>query len=323
MNRFSSIRRHTSYLTTVKNLLLSLTFLSFSVAHVSAQRKLSPGDHYANVNGVKLHYVVAGKGPVCMFPSPGWGAHVDLYVKSLKPFEKHFTMVYYDTRKSGLSTGPDDYTKYTDQDLVNDMDSLRTYLGQNKVWLAGHSGGGYQVLNYGSQHNEHVNGIIALDAMALYDTLQFKEMMHTIETKKTAPAFAEAKQTFANIGKDKSLTPEEIVNRMLPLYYTDTIKMKLQPRLKVNEQVFMYTNRSNLFKSKNLLNDLHNIKVPVWVVVGSDDFICGPESEAKRIHERIPTSDLLIVDGVGHLPWVEKPEVFFAEFNKWTKKQGI
>lgn len=36
------------------------------------QNKLSKGDHFANINGVRLHYYVSGKGPVCLCPSPGW-----------------------------------------------------------------------------------------------------------------------------------------------------------------------------------------------------------------------------------------------------------
>jgi proline iminopeptidase len=37
------------------------------------QAALTPGDHFASINGIKLHYYVKGKGPVCLLPSPGWG----------------------------------------------------------------------------------------------------------------------------------------------------------------------------------------------------------------------------------------------------------
>ena len=88
------------------------------------------------------------------------------YLKnSLTPFENYFTVVYYDTRISGQSTGPDDPTKYSSQDFMNDMDSLRVYLKQPKVWIMGHSMGGFQVLNYGIHHGDKLNGIIALSAL--------------------------------------------------------------------------------------------------------------------------------------------------------------
>jgi pimeloyl-ACP methyl ester carboxylesterase len=298
-----------------------LLMLFFSTSYAFGQRKLTAGEHFADVNGIRMHYYVAGKGPVCLVPSPGWGAHVD-YLRSLAPFEKHFTMVYYDTRKSGLSSGPADSTKYTDQDLVNDMDALRVYLGQSKVWLTGHSGGGFQVLNYGSQHNANLHGIIALDAMARYDSLQSAEMMKIINGK-TGPEFAAAKAAFLGQDGNKDRTIEEFVHVILPLYFTNPKIGAALPPVKVSAEAWQYTSASNIFKSKNLLDDLHNITVPVLVFVGDEDFICGPESEAKRIHERIPSSRLVIIQGSGHFPWIEQPKEFYKAFDQWTKEQHI
>lgn len=316
-----NVTRVTRYSTAFTKMACCLLMLFFSASYAFGQTKLSAGEHFADVNGIRLHYYVSGKGPVCLVPSPGWGAHVD-YMRSLTPFEKHFTMVYYDTRKSGLSSGPEDSTKYTDQDLVNDMDALRIYLGQSKVWLTGHSGGGYQVLNYGSQHNGNVNGIIALDAMALYDSLQTTEMVNTINAMK-GPEFTAAKAAFFGQDGIKDRTIEEFVQTILPLYFVNPKVAATLPRVKVSSEAYHYTEVSNIFKSKNLLNDLHNITVPVLVYVGDGDFICGPESEAKRIHARIPSSRLVIIKGAGHFPWIEQPKQFYKAFDEWTKAQHI
>ena len=310
------------YVTAFRKIVVCLFMLFFSAGYAFSQQKLAAGEHFADINGIKLHYYVSGKGPVCLAPSPGWGAHVD-YMRSLTPFEKHFTMVYYDTRKSGLSSGPEDTTKYTDQDLVNDMDSLRVYLGQSKVWLTGHSGGGYQVLNYGSQHNGNVHGIIALDAMALYDSLQHAEMMNTIMQTKNGPEFEKAKAAFLGTDGVKGRTIEEFVQVILPLYFTNPKLIAGLQKIKVSAEAYRYTDASNIFKSKNLLNELHNITVPVLVFVGDGDFICGPESEAKRIHQRIPSSRLVIVKNAGHFPWLEQPKEFYPAFEQWAKEQHI
>ncbi len=311
----------TRYFSTFTKMACCLLMLFFSASYAFGQRKLSAGEHFADVNGIRMHYYVSGKGPVCLVPSPGWGAHVD-YMRSLVPFEKHFTMVYYDTRKSGLSSGPEDSTKYTDQDLVNDMDSLRVYLGQSKVWLTGHSGGGFQVLNYGSQHNANLNGIIALDAMARYDSVQTAEML-SILGKKKGPEFDAAKAAFMNPAGMNGKTPEEFVRAILPLYFTNPKFAEVAKGIKVSAEAYHYTEVSNIFKSKNLLNDLHNITVPVLVFVGDEDFICGPESEAKRIHERIPSSRLVIIKGSGHFPWIEQSKQFYKAFDEWAKEQHI
>ena len=93
-------------------IILLAALLSFQGG--TAQSRLTPGEHFAPVNGITLHYYVAGRGPVCLVPSPGWGISVDYLYESLTPLEKYFTMAFYDTRMSGKSTGPDDSAQYRD-----------------------------------------------------------------------------------------------------------------------------------------------------------------------------------------------------------------
>lgn len=177
-----TIMNHTKLYST---LLIFLCFSSF----LFGQNHLSKGEHFEGINGIKTHYYVSGNGPVCLMLSPDWGPSVDYLKNSLKPFEKYFTMVYYDTRLSGQSSGPEDPTKYTSQDLMDDLDSLRVFLNQPKVWIMGHSGGGYQVLRYGIHHSDKLNGIIALSAFAGWDSLYAKETKEIVMKRKGQPYF--------------------------------------------------------------------------------------------------------------------------------------
>src|ERR1039457_2932050 len=64
---------------------------------------LTNGEFTVQINGIKMWYKVSGTGPVCLMPSPAWGMSSDLYIKTLKPMEKIFTMVYLDSRACGRS----------------------------------------------------------------------------------------------------------------------------------------------------------------------------------------------------------------------------
>jgi pimeloyl-ACP methyl ester carboxylesterase len=57
------------------------------------------------------------------------------------------------------------------------------------------------------------------------------------------------------------------------------------------------------------LEMLGHVAVPALVVVGSDDEFT-PVSDAELMHQRIPRSTLVVVDGAGHLPNLERPEEF-------------
>jgi pimeloyl-ACP methyl ester carboxylesterase len=51
---------------------------------------------------------------------------------------------------------------------------------------------------------------------------------------------------------------------------------------------------------------LAGVTVPTCVVVGTDDDFT-PVAEAERMHEQIPGSSLVVIEGTGHLPNFERP----------------
>jgi pimeloyl-ACP methyl ester carboxylesterase len=57
---------------------------------------------------------------------------------------------------------------------------------------------------------------------------------------------------------------------------------------------------------------LPRIDVPTLLVYGADD-VRAPMDVAERLHASIAGSELVVIDGVGHLPNVEAPERFEAE----------
>lgn len=299
--------------------LVSLMSISSSAQSTQTGNPLSAGEHFAPVNGITLHYYVAGKGPVCLVPSPGWGFPVGYLYESLTPFEKYFTMVFYDTRISGMSTGPDAPLKYSAGDLINDMDALRVYLKQKKVWILGHSDGGYQVLYYAVHHNDNLNGMIALDARAGTDNLyQAAFAKNLMERRRLSPELVDYM-----LGKSTAkYSIEDIMKMGMPFYFYDTSKVKLMPHsidTALSQKAWDYTVASN-FESQILFPDLHKITVSVLVVVGDDDFICPKVSQADRIAKDIPHSTEIVIKNAGHLPWIEQPEQFFPACERLVKK---
>jgi proline iminopeptidase len=297
---------------------------------INNEDPLATGEHFAAVNNIIIHYHVAGNGPVLLLPSPGWGPSVD-YIMPLPLFEQYFTMVYFDARHSGKSTGPEDPSQYALSNFIADIDALRIYLGQSKVYIAGHSGGGHQVLEYGIQHSDHLLGIIAIDAIAATDELRSEEMLKRILKKKNEsfyvsnPSYYEnASALMMGMGTDK--TPrslKEIIGIMGGFYFhAPELAEKTFQNLDLNDLVFGYTS-SNGFQGKNLLVELNRITVPVLVIVGDDDFICDPVSQGARIHDRIAGSKLVIINNCGHMPWVEQPGEFYTQCEIWFKEQNL
>ncbi len=62
----------------------------------------------------------------------------------------------------------------------------------------------------------------------------------------------------------------------------------------------------------DLRDPLKQVRAPALIVVGDDDFVCSPFA-AKRLHLCLPNSKLLLIEGAGHFPWLEQPDVFFRD----------
>ena len=307
----------------MKKICFLITIISAST-FLFGQKPLVNGDHFAPIQGIIIHYCVRGKGPVCLLPSPGWGPSIEYLKSTLQPLEKYFTIVYYDTRMSGGSSGPSDTTKYTSKDFMEEMDSLRVYLHQKKIWLIGHSAGGFQILNYGIHHNDKVNGMIVLDGIAGEDSLRTAELMKIVSKRKGLPYYQKGMDIYS--GKDHTnYSITEASQILLPFYFHDSTKMNEFLKLGViqmSEKAGIYTTAAK-FGTEYLFPDLKKITVPTLIVVGDDDFICDKISQADRIAKNIPSSSEIVIKNAGHFSWFEQPKQFLDDCERWLQKHGI
>ena len=290
----------------------------------NSQSLLDSGDHFAAVNGIKIHYFVRGKGPVCLLPSPGWGLSISYLKNSLQPFDKYFTMVYYDSRRSGRSTGPDDSTKYTSDDFLQDMDALRNYLNQPKVWTMGHSAGGFQVLNYATHYEDHISGVIVIDAVVADDSLHNACFEQAVLSRKGKSYYEKGAGILLGTDTTKH-SPFELLMDIFPFYFhnQDYIQKTFQiGAAEVNPRTMAWTQKCR-FSQQNLIPYLHTINVPTLILVGDDDFICDKRSQADRISKNITSSSEVVIKDAGHLCWLEQPDQFFTASGDWLEKHNV
>ena len=57
--------------------------------------------------------------------------------------------------------------------------------------------------------------------------------------------------------------------------------------------------------------ELLAVEVPTLVVLGALDVITPPAG-GRRMAEQLRSSELAVLDGVGHFPWVDGPDEFAA-----------
>jgi len=96
---------------------------------------------YADVNGIRLHYVTAGKGKLIMF-AHGFPEFWYEWKNQLAEFERDYQAVAPDMRGYNLSSKPADVDQYQVNYLVEDLRALAEHLGHKRFILVGHDWGG-------------------------------------------------------------------------------------------------------------------------------------------------------------------------------------
>jgi epoxide hydrolase 4 len=120
-------------------------------------------DHYAEVNGVRLHYVEQGKGPLILFLHgfpEFWYSWKDL----LTDFGRDHHAVALDMRGYNLSARPEPVDAYRVPAIVEDVRALAEKLNARKFVLVGHDWGGVIAWAFAAQHPEMLDKLVIINA---------------------------------------------------------------------------------------------------------------------------------------------------------------
>ena len=130
-------------------MLSSLLLLVSSVA-TAAQSPPQAADEYFNSNGVKIRYVIAGKGePVLLIH--GFASNAGMWGKLTADLSQNYETIAMDCRGHGKSDKPHDAEQYGIE-MVNDVIRLMDHLGIKKAHIAGYSMGGAIVMKMLVEH---------------------------------------------------------------------------------------------------------------------------------------------------------------------------
>src|SRR6476659_7172281 len=147
----------------VRTILLATT-LAFSLnlpTKVAAAPTAAIADRYATVNGVKLHYLVAGEGtPVILLH--GYAQNSHMWRPLMKELAQTHLVVAPDLRGFGDSAKAE--SGYDKKTMAQDVHALAQSLGIKKAGVAGHDIGLMVAYAYAAQYPAEVDRLALMDA---------------------------------------------------------------------------------------------------------------------------------------------------------------
>ena len=128
---------------------------------VQAQKRNDVGDRIATVNGVRLHYLIAGKGePVLLLH--GYAQNSHMWRPLIAELAESHTVVAPDLRGFGQSAKPQ--SGYDKKTMAQDVHALASSLGIRRASVVGHDIGLMVAYAYAAQYPAEVDRIVLMDA---------------------------------------------------------------------------------------------------------------------------------------------------------------
>jgi epoxide hydrolase 4 len=119
--------------------------------------------NYADVNGIRLHYVTAGEGKLIMFLH-GFPEFWYEWKNQLAEFGREYRAVAPDMRGYNLSSKPTDVEQYRVKYLIEDIRALVEHLGHKRLILVGHDWGGAVAWALAMRHPGYLEKLVIINA---------------------------------------------------------------------------------------------------------------------------------------------------------------
>lgn len=136
-------------------------------------------DGYADANGIKLHYVIGGKGaPLVLlpgWPETWWGWH-----NVMPELARHYTVIAVDLRGMGNSARPE--SGYDKKTMAADIYALVRKLGYEKAHIAGHDIGSQVAYSYAANYPQATAKLVMLDVAPSTEGTLAMPLLPTIGT---------------------------------------------------------------------------------------------------------------------------------------------
>jgi len=151
----------------MKKIIILVFLVLFTVSmRALAQKPAAPPAGFksntAEVNGVKIHYVIGGKGDALVLIH-GFGQNWYMWNRLLPELSKHFTVIAPDLR--GLGESEKTESGYDKKTMATDIHELAKKLGYTRANVAGHDIGFMVAYAYAAQYPDDVKKLALIDAL--------------------------------------------------------------------------------------------------------------------------------------------------------------
>lgn len=252
---------------------------------------------FVEVGGARVHYRDAGTGAPALVLLHAFPLHSGMWTPQLAALSSHRRVIAPDLPGFGASDAPDGLSPYTLPRYADVVAGLLDQLGLPRVVLGGLSMGGYTALAFLRRYADRLAGLVLADTRAEPDSVEVFERR------------TDQQDQVARVGTTALI---EVLLGGLLSDHTRAHRLDLVAhvrRLMANPAAGYIGALEAMKRRGDSTDELASISVPTLVLVGEDD-VPTPPAVARRMHEQIPGSELVVLPKAGHLSNLEASDDF-------------
>jgi pimeloyl-ACP methyl ester carboxylesterase len=259
-----------------------------------------------DVAGLRIAYERAGDGPPLVLLHGGFSDH-RVWRRQLESLSDAWTVVAWDAPGCGGSSDPP--ADFSLGDYADCVAGLVSAIGLGPCHVGGLSFGAGLALAVYERHPGLPASLLLASGYAGWGGSLPPEEIEARLSRAVA---------------DAERPPEQWVEDYLPTFFGGEV-----PREAVGEIVAMMLDTRptgmlpmlHAFAEADLRPMLSQVAVPTLLLYGGAD-VRSPLAVAEELHAAIPTSQLVVLPGVGHVSNVEAPDAFDAQVRRFLLEVG-
>lgn len=279
------------------------------------------------LDAAKLFYRMLGSGPdtlVVLHGGPGFT--MDYFYADLEPLSTGHALLFYDQRGTGKSTLVSDSAALDGDSFVADLEAIRAHFGMERMVLLGHSWGAGVAALYAQQHPERVARMVVVGAIPLQrsvlldgfavmaanrDSVSRRLLEEWREVRLANPGDRAACRAYYALWFEPFVADRAAFSRSKGDFCAGSPESL---RNKINS-VDRYTAAS--LGDWDWRSSLREMDAPTLVIHGTVDPL--PLAGAREWSRALPNARMLELNGIGHFPYLEAPDVFFTSVDHFLR----
>lgn len=269
-------------------------------------------DGYVDSDGVRLHFVTAGKGPLVVMLH-GFPDFSFTWRDQMPALAKHFQVVALDLRGYNKSDQPAGVENYTMDKLTGDVASVVKHFKQEKATIVGHDWGGAIAWAFAMNHSEKTERLVILNLP--HPRGLIRELANNPEQQKNS----QYARTFQQPGAAAAIQPEFLVFWVKD---PDDRKVYLEAFKRSSMEGMLNYYKANYPREPyNNDQDFPPVKCSVLMIHGLGDqyLLPGALNDTWKWIEKDFT--LVTIPKAGHFVHRDSPELVTGILLRWLTRE--